>query len=74
MFAAISSVFAVIASFFKQAERATGTLDAIVSETLISSKLSLVEKANNYQTKRAEFAITDDEVANLLASLETKRK
>lgn len=73
MFKMFGSLWAVLASLFTSLEDATGSLDNLVSETLLSSELSLIKKADEYENERKQYSITDDEVEALLNRVKKSR-
>ena len=66
MFKMLGTLWALLTSLFTTAEVATTSLDNLVNETLLASRLSLTKKGEEYKEERAKLKITDDELADIL--------
>ena len=66
MFKMLGTLWALLTSLFTTAEVATTSLDNLVNETLLASRLSLAKKGDEFKEERAKLDITDDELADIL--------
>ena len=66
MFKMLGSLWSMLSRLFTVAEVATTSLDNLVNETVLASRLSLTKKADEFKAERAKLKITDKELHDIL--------
>ena len=66
MFKMFGSLWSMLSRLFTVAEVATTSLDNLVNETVLASRLSLVKKADEFKSERAKLKISDKELNDIL--------